>query len=94
MLFFRLTVFRSNELPITVCALVKADEIYQEFLGTKYFKVPINETNRLSKWPGLEPSKLIEVTGLDNKYSCKDIVLSSAGNYFQYFFFIYMEYLH
>ncbi|KAG5892537.1 hypothetical protein JTB14_011126 [Gonioctena quinquepunctata] len=75
----RLTVFRSNELPITICTLDEAHKIYEEYLGTDLFKVPVNENDRLSKWPGLHVGKPFSVTGTHWKHSCVDVVLSSAG---------------
>lgn len=78
---FRITVFRSNELPLTICSLEKADEIYNLYLGTEYFKVPIDDGDRISKWPGLHPGKFFSVTGINSKYSSKDVVLSSAGRF-------------
>lgn len=74
-----MTVFRSKELPITVSYNECGEKLYEDFLGTDFFKVPINEGNRLSQWPGLELAKTFTVTGIDGKQSSKDIVLSSAG---------------
>lgn len=76
----RLTVFRSNELPITVCNLEEANHIYQECLGTELLKIPVQGTDRLSKWPGLEPTDPFTVTGTNRKISSNDVVLSSSGN--------------
>ncbi|KAJ8920237.1 hypothetical protein NQ315_011898 [Exocentrus adspersus] len=75
----RLTVFRSNALPVTLCHLEVADSIYEECLGTELFKVPVPSAIRLSKWPGLESTKPFVVTGAGRRTSCNDVVLSSAG---------------
>lgn len=75
----RATVFRSNELPITVCDTQNADKVYNKFLTTEYFKVPINNEERLKKWPGLEVAKEFSVFGTHWDDSSQDIVLSSAG---------------
>lgn len=75
----RFTVFRSNELPITVCYTETADEVYSNLLGTTLFKVPIDENDRLSKWPNLELAKTFSIAGVSWKQSAKDVVLSNAG---------------
>ncbi|KAJ8931915.1 hypothetical protein NQ314_015184 [Rhamnusium bicolor] len=54
---------RSNELPITVCPLKEADMIYKECIGTELFKVPSDDKDRLTRWPGLESSTPFTVTG-------------------------------
>jgi len=78
--FVRFTVFSARTLPITICDTVNADEVYDKLLGTHLFAVPCGSQERLSKWPGLgcykEP---IQLTGVNEKTSCADIVLSSAG---------------
>ncbi|CAG9857420.1 unnamed protein product [Phyllotreta striolata] len=75
----RLTVFRSNELPVTVCEIEKADEVYAGCLGTELFRVPIDEGDRLGKWPGLEAGRRFTVKGVHERFSTKDVVLSNAG---------------
>ncbi|CAH0554831.1 unnamed protein product [Brassicogethes aeneus] len=75
----RFTVFRSHTLPLTVCSTKIADQLYKDFLGKDVFAVPMDISNRLEKWPGLEQSHIISITGINNKMSAKDIVLSSAG---------------
>uniref|UniRef100_A0A6P7GYS2 Nitric oxide-associated protein 1-like n=1 Tax=Diabrotica virgifera virgifera TaxID=50390 RepID=A0A6P7GYS2_DIAVI len=75
----KLTVFRSNELPITICDLNRADQTYEDCLGSELFKVPIDEGDRLSKWPGLSKGKPFTVTGVTRRLSINDVVLSNAG---------------
>ncbi|XP_050303854.1 nitric oxide-associated protein 1 [Anthonomus grandis grandis] len=77
----RLTVFRSNKLPITVCETQQADYIYEELLGSELFTVPIfnDDIERQQKWPGLELSKNFKITGKDIEESSYDVVLSNAG---------------
>lgn len=78
--FVRFTVFSASTLPITVCDFNDADEIYEKLLGTHLFAVPCGSSKRLEKWPGLSCyKKPIQLTGIDHKTSCADIVLSSAG---------------
>lgn len=72
-------MFRSDSIPITICQLDNAEQIYNEFLGTEVFKVPMNQPERLEKWPKLEPSREFQVTGIDSECACTDVVLSSAG---------------
>lgn len=78
--FVRFTVFSASTLPITICDLEDADEVYERLLGTHLFAVPCGSKERLSKWPGLSCYKEpIQLTGINDKTSCADIVLSSAG---------------
>ncbi|XP_022917787.2 nitric oxide-associated protein 1 [Onthophagus taurus] len=75
----KFTVFCSSQLPVTICHTKDADEIYQDFLNTDFFGVPINDLDRLQKWPGLTKSKTFTFQGVDREISCADIVLSSSG---------------
>lgn len=78
--FVRFTVFSAPTLPITICDMNDADEIYEKLLGTHLFAVPCGSRKRLKEWPGLSCyKKPIQLTGIDHKTSCADIVLSSAG---------------
>lgn len=78
--FVRFTVFSAHTLPITVCNTEDADEVYEKLLGTYLLAVPCGSIERLSKWPGLSSYKNpIQLTGINEKTSCADIVLSSAG---------------
>lgn len=78
--FVRFTVFSAHTLPITICTLENAEDVYERLLGTDLFAVPCGSKNRLSKWPGLSVCKEpIKLTGVHEKTSCADIVLSSAG---------------
>lgn len=81
--FVRFTIFSAHTLPITVCNTNDADEVYDKLLGTNLFAVPCGSQERLSKWPGLSCYKEpIQMTGIHEKTSCGDIVLSSAGELF------------
>lgn len=78
--FVRFTIFSALTLPITVCDLKDADDVYENLLGTNLFAVPCGSKERFSKWPGLSCYKEpIQLTGINEKTSCADIVLSSAG---------------
>lgn len=78
--FVRFTVFSASTLPITICDMNYADEVYEKLLGTHLFAVPCGDRKRLKEWPGLSCyKKPIQFTGIDHKISCADIVLSSAG---------------
>lgn len=78
--YVRFTVFSAHTLPITVCYMKDADEVYDKLLGTNLFAVPCGSQKRLSMWPGLSCYKEpIQLTGINDKTSCADIVLSSAG---------------
>ncbi|EFA10248.1 nitric oxide-associated protein 1 [Tribolium castaneum] len=75
----RFTVFASQELPLTVCAIEDAEEIYQKLLGTDLFRVPSGDSKRLSRWPSLELAKEFTVKGRSWYESSNDVVLSNAG---------------
>ncbi|KAI4460796.1 nitric oxide-associated protein 1 [Holotrichia oblita] len=77
--FARFTVFSSSSLPITICQTDVADELYNEFLGSKFLAVPAGNSERLRFWPGLKTSKEFTVKGVDKNYACADVVLSSSG---------------
>ncbi|CAK1599267.1 unnamed protein product [Parnassius mnemosyne] len=76
----RFTIFCSEHLPITVVKTEDADEIYNKFLGTELFAVPMSGGERLTSWPGLKRMEnIMEFTGQGPKICCGDIVLSSIG---------------
>ncbi|RZB39413.1 nitric oxide-associated protein 1, partial [Asbolus verrucosus] len=75
----RFTVFAANELPITICDMDNAEEIYQELLGSDLFKVPTGNLERIKKWPGLELAQNFTIKGESWYKSSNDIVLSNAG---------------
>lgn len=50
----RLAVFASDKLSILIVNTEKADEIYQEFLGTDLLNVPRGNEKRLQEWPNLK----------------------------------------
>lgn len=92
--FVRFTVFSADTLPITVCDLNYADEVYETLIGTHLFEVPCGNRDRLSKWPGLSCyKKPIQLNGIDEKTSCADIVLSSAGEKFFLLLINFLRYL-
>ncbi|XP_069697754.1 nitric oxide-associated protein 1 [Periplaneta americana] len=76
----RMTVFSSSSLPLTICQIDDAAEIYDALLGSKLLGVPCGGSSRLSQWPGLKVhSRDFELQGCGWKESCGDILLSSAG---------------
>ncbi|XP_044261998.1 nitric oxide-associated protein 1 [Tribolium madens] len=75
----RLTVFASQELPLTVCTIEDAEEMYQKLLGTDLFRVPSGDSKRISRWPNLELAKEFTVKGQSWYKSSNDVVLSNAG---------------
>ncbi|KRT80381.1 50S ribosome-binding GTPase, partial [Oryctes borbonicus] len=77
--FGRFVVFRSHALPITICKTDVADELYNEFLGTEFLKVPTGNTQRLAFWPGLKTTRELTVKSVPMNYCCADVVLSSSG---------------
>lgn len=76
--FIRITVFKSESLPVTICSTNDADMIYDKLLKTEAFVVPVNNPERLKIWPRFE-SKDFTITGLTKNRSVSDIILSNAG---------------
>lgn len=74
----RFTVFRSSELPLTICKTVDAASIYHQYLGSPILGVPCGGKERLKSWPAMQPVNL-RVQGHSRHESCVDVVLSSAG---------------
>lgn len=79
--FYRLTVFASKQLPITICQTADADNLYDELLKTEAFAVPTNDPERLKIWPALQ-GKEFSIRGIGEDESVADILLSSAGTIF------------
>ncbi|KAF7279172.1 hypothetical protein GWI33_007583 [Rhynchophorus ferrugineus] len=75
----RFTVFRAKDLPLTICRLTKASDVYQDFLNTDLFCVPSRDEEGLRQWPGLTPAKSFRLQGKSAKLSTYDVVLSNAG---------------
>lgn len=75
----RVSVYASRHIPILICDLNKAELIYKTFLGTHVLGVPIGNAERLEKWPELNSSDVIPLTGIQDQSALCDFVLSSAG---------------
>jgi nitric oxide-associated protein 1 len=77
----RVVVFSSLELPVTICETEYADELYENFLGSELFGVPMDTgEERLAKWPRLEAKHdKIVIEGVEKHITACDILLSSAG---------------
>ncbi|VVC87021.1 unnamed protein product [Leptidea sinapis] len=76
----RFSIFCSECLPITVVESEDADVVYDKFVGTELFAVPVGESERLNNWPGLSHKQdLLEFTGEGPHQCCGDIVLSSIA---------------
>lgn len=50
----RLAVYASDKLPIVITHTDKAEEVYQDCMGTELFRVPRGDEDRLERWPGLK----------------------------------------
>ncbi|GCC29786.1 hypothetical protein chiPu_0008228 [Chiloscyllium punctatum] len=72
------SVVASNQLPVHVTSLDKADSIYQKHAGTAFLAVPIGGEERMKDFPPLEPQD-IELFGIGPFEAVADIKLSSAG---------------
>ncbi|XP_063217346.1 nitric oxide-associated protein 1 [Bacillus rossius redtenbacheri] len=76
----RFTVLAADDLPLTVCEVPHAEEVYSRLLCSPLMLVPGGTTTRLDCWPGLSPAPMpLTVTGVSWRESCADVVLSSAG---------------
>jgi hypothetical protein len=88
-------VLRSKRLPVTICAISDASEVYARLVGTEYFGVPSRAS--LQDWPKLSPALQLSVLGQGLNTASADIVLSSAGtissnNMYLFFHFIGLWY--
>ncbi|KAJ8870083.1 hypothetical protein PR048_029094 [Dryococelus australis] len=76
----RFTVLAADDLPITVCEVCHAEEVYSRLLGSPLMLVPRGPASRLEHWPRLSPAPdTLNLTGVSWHQSCADVVLSSAG---------------
>lgn len=75
----RVLLYASPNLPILICDTMYAEQIYKHLLGSSYLLVPRSDPDRLAKWPQLECTADILLSGEDKHISVADIVLSSAG---------------
>ncbi|KAF5298147.1 hypothetical protein FQA39_LY02571 [Lamprigera yunnana] len=75
-----ITVFCGESLPITICSIEHAQELYDTFLGTVILLVPKGSTERLQQWRNLKRADLqLLLKGVQNNIACGDILLSNAG---------------
>ncbi|XP_067886496.1 nitric oxide-associated protein 1 [Heterodontus francisci] len=72
------SVVASNQLPVHITSLDKADSIYQKHAGKELLGVPIGGEERMKDFPPLE-SQDIELDGIGTLEAVADIKLSSAG---------------
>ena len=72
------TVFTSDQLPITVVRTEEAEEFYARALGSDLLKVPEGGDERLREFPALE-GKELRIDGVSRQESSCDLVFSSAG---------------
>ncbi|XP_067839494.1 nitric oxide-associated protein 1 [Heptranchias perlo] len=72
------SVVASNQLPVHVTSLEKADLIYQKHAGKALLGVPIGGEERMNDFPPLV-SQDIELEGIGTREAVADIKLSSAG---------------
>ncbi|XP_062538542.1 nitric oxide-associated protein 1 [Armigeres subalbatus] len=75
----RVLLYASPNLPTLICDTEHASEIYRNFLGTDYLRVPRAGPERLAKWPALQAGPDILLCGEEKHISVADVVLSSAG---------------
>ncbi|XP_041042258.1 nitric oxide-associated protein 1 isoform X1 [Carcharodon carcharias] len=72
------SVVASNQVPVHITSLDKADSIYQKHAGKALLGVPIGGEERMKDFPPLE-SQDIELDGIGTLEAVADIKLSSAG---------------
>jgi succinate dehydrogenase flavin-adding protein (antitoxin of CptAB toxin-antitoxin module)/GTP-binding protein EngB required for normal cell division len=74
------TIFASKYLPIHTVQTGKADQFYNQFLGSPYLGVPFGDEVRLAAWPGLECSGPDHyIRACPNNMGAADVVFSSFG---------------
>lgn len=69
----------ASTLPVTLCWIRDANDVYEHYLGSDALAVPCGGKQRLQAWPGLESAPDFTLNGIGWKESCADVVLSSAG---------------
>uniref|UniRef100_A0A2P2I2E8 Nitric oxide-associated protein 1 n=1 Tax=Hirondellea gigas TaxID=1518452 RepID=A0A2P2I2E8_9CRUS len=74
----KVTVFRSEKLPISVVSTLNASSFYADNLGTELLNVPFGSHQRMEHWPQLRPTTL-RAQGAEGGIAGADVVLSSAG---------------
>uniref|UniRef100_UPI00398F404C nitric oxide-associated protein 1 n=1 Tax=Pristiophorus japonicus TaxID=55135 RepID=UPI00398F404C len=72
------SVVASNQLPVHITSLEKADSVYQKHAGKALLGVPIGGEERMKDFPSLV-SQDIELDGIGTLEAVADIKLSSAG---------------
>uniref|UniRef100_A0A6G1SF84 Succinate dehydrogenase assembly factor 2, mitochondrial n=1 Tax=Aceria tosichella TaxID=561515 RepID=A0A6G1SF84_9ACAR len=74
------TIFASKYLPIHIVQTRKADQFYNQFLGSTYLGVPFGDEVRLAAWPDLECSRSDHhIRAAPHNMGAADIVFSSIG---------------
>ncbi|KAG2466857.1 nitric oxide-associated protein 1-like [Polypterus senegalus] len=74
-----LSVVASNQLPVHISRLERAEELYAKHAGkTTLLGVPTGGAERMQQFPALEPHD-VEVDGLGPREAAADIQLFSAG---------------
>lgn len=75
----RLSLFASEKLSILITSTEKADEIYQQCLGTELINVPRGDQKRIEDWPPLvRRDEKISIGNYDNTSH-----VSVCGNFFK-----------
>ncbi|NXI50088.1 NOA1 protein, partial [Chloroceryle aenea] len=72
------SVIASNQLPVHITTLSKADAIYAKHAGQEFLKVPMGGEERMKEFPQLVPQD-ITLKGIGTTEAVADIKLSSAG---------------
>lgn len=75
----RLAVFASKFLSTLVVKTDKADEVYQQCLGTEILNVPRGNEMRMKEWPGLVKSE--EPISVSNYYESDKISVCGKGRF-------------
>ncbi|XP_053678609.1 nitric oxide-associated protein 1 [Anopheles nili] len=76
----RVILYASLALPTLICETTEAAALYKELLGTQLLGVPFGSSERIEKFPPLEPGPDIIVQGTMEKHQTVcDILVSSAG---------------
>lgn len=78
------SIFASRYLPIHVIPTKKADQFYNDLLGSPYLGVPFDDVDsgRLALWPGLDSppeGRWMHIKGIQSIDGVADVVFSSIG---------------
>lgn len=81
----RAAIFASEKLSIFIVNTDKADELYQQFLGTEVLNVPRGDAKRMETWPKLKRCE--ERISVANYYNEEDVSVCGMYSTLPHYFF-------